>query len=442
MKKILLLLLLLQRVGFAQTHALDSLWAQPEVEKRIQEGIEAHRKGEFTLHFPDAKGTFQIEVKQVKHAFLFGSNIFMLHGFKTPAQNQRYETVFKELFNLACVPFYWKTLEPQQGKLRYEAGSPEIYRRPPPDVVLDFCRKNGITPKGHTLVWDNATHAVPDWLPRDTSKIQPLIDQRIKQLAERYGETVKTWDVVNEVLKDHPAIPMPPEYPLKAFHTAQRHFPAETRLFLNEVTTESWQNYHREYTPFNLLISHLKHKGARIDGLGLQFHFFSDALHHSVVAGKAMKPADLYQALDLYGTHHLPIHVSEITIPTLPNTPEGLETQAKLTRNFYRLWFSHPAVESIIWWNVADGTAVAGEDKWRGGFLDESLQPKPSYHTLNTLLNQEWKTNFKATVSNKTHVFKGFYGDYVVKVTRQGKTTEHPFSIQRDSPNQLAISFN
>lgn len=442
MKKLLLLLLVVSSGVYAQNTALDSLWAHPETEKRIQEGIEANRKGEFTLNFPDANGAIQIEVKQLKHAFLFGSNIFMLKGFRTAAQNERYETVFKELFNLACVPFYWKTLEPQQAKLRYEAGSPEIYRRPPPDVVLDFCKKNGITPKGHTLVWDNTAHSVPDWLPKDTSKIQPLIDLRIRQLAERYGSTVKTWDVVNEVLKDHPAVPMPPEYPLKAFMTAQRSFPSDTRLFLNEVTNESWQNYHREYTPFNLLINDLKNRGARIDGLGLQFHFFSEPLHHSVVAGKAMKPNDLFKALDLYGTHNLPIHVSEITIPALPHTPEGLENQAKLTRHFYRLWFSHPAVESIIWWNVADGTAVAGEDKWRGGFLDENLQPKPAYHALNTLINQEWKTTFMATISNKSHSFKGFYGDYVVKVTRQGKTTEHTFSIKKDSPKQLEISLN
>lgn len=440
MKKLILLLLLGYIHTFAQTSRYDSLWNNAAVEKRIAEGIEKNRKGDFTLLFPNLKGNAQIEIQQVKHEFQFGSNIFMLKGFKTDAENQRYEEVFKSLFNTACVPFYWKDLEPEQGKPRFAANSAFIYRRPPPDLVLDFCQKNGITPKGHTLVWDNTAHAVPTWLTKDTSKIQPFIDARIKTLAERYGSQVKTWDVVNEVLADHPNVPMPPDYALKAFKTAQKYYPASTRLFINEVTTLSWQNYHRDYTPYKLLIENLKHKGARIGGIGLQFHFFSEPLHHDVAAGKAMRPEDLFKALDLYGQFNLPLHVSEITIPTLPNTKEGLENQAKMTRNFYRLWFSHAAVEAIIWWNVADGTAVAGEDKWRGGFLDEALQPKPSYHALNSLINQEWKTKINTNVTGKSYSFRGFYGEYVAKITVNGKTVEKRFVVGKNQPKELNIT--
>lgn len=414
-------------------------WNDPAVKQRIDEGIEKHRKGDASIIFSNLKGDAKIEIKQLKHGFLFGSNIFMLNGFKTAAENLRYETVFKELFNLACVPFYWKTLEPEQGKPRYTANSSFIYRRPPPDPVLDFCAKNGITPKGHTLVWDNPTHSIPAWLPVDTSKIQPLIDARIKELALRYGSKIKTWDVVNEVLKDHPDVPMPPEYALRAFRAAQKYFPTSTRLFINEVTTESWQNFHREYTPYKLLIDHLRQKGIKIGGIGLQFHFFSESLHQDVLAGKAMKPSDLFRSLDLYAQYKVPVHVSEITIPTLPNTAEGLKNQAELTRNFYRLWFSHPAIEAIIWWNVADGTAVAGEDKWRGGFLDEALQPKPSFQALNQLINQEWKTNFSTNTDKTSFSFRGFYGDYVATISANGKTIEKRFSIQKGMKNQLNI---
>lgn len=42
---------------------------------------------------------------------------------------------------------------------------------------------------------------------------------------------------------------------------------------------------------------------------------------------------------------------------------EGWQTQATLTRNFYSLWFSHAAVETIIWWNAVNATALKGEDK-------------------------------------------------------------------------------
>lgn len=421
----------------------DSLWSNAAVEQRIQQGIEKNRKGDAAILISTKNGKLpknaKIEVQQLTHDFQFGSNIFMLNGYQKPEQNKRYEEVFKSLFNTACVPFYWKTLEPEEGKLRYEAGSKEIYRRPPPDVVLDWCEKNGITPKGHTLVWDNVTHANPEWMPRDTAIMQQKINQRISQLGKRYGDRVKTWDVVNELLSYHAtAIQMPDNYGLKAFQQFSKSFPKTTRGFINE-TTSIWTNYHREYSPYNLLIENTRLKGAKIDGIGLQFHFFSEPLHYDVVAGKSITPKTVFDVLDLYGKYKLPIHISEITIPTLPFDETGLQNQAKMTRNFYRIWFSHEAVEAIVWWNVSDGTAVAGEDKWRGGFLNEDMSPKPSYHALNDLINKEWKTTFTKNIDSNNVAFRGFYGEYMVKITVGKQVTEKKFLIKKGQKNELSI---
>jgi len=432
----LLVLLSLKTIpSTSQTTTYDSLWNDPVVEKRIAEGIEQHRKENFTLTFPNLKGTAEIEIQQVKHDFLFGANIFMLKGFKTEAQNRRYEEVFTSLFNLACVPFYWKTLEPEQGKPRFAANSAPIYRRPPPDLVLDFCEKNAITPKGHTLVWDNPTHAVPEWLPRDTSKIQPLIDFRITQLSELYSNKIQTWDVVNEIRNRHMHVPMPRDFALKAFEQAAKTYPPNAKLMINE-TTSIWYDRKREYSYYYLVIENLLLRKAKIDGIGLQCHFFhGEQEFQDVLQGKTMSPAHIWEILETYATFGKPLHISEITIPTLTNLPDGEATQAKVTRHLYRLWFSHPAVESIIWWNLADGTAVAGEDKWRGGFLNEDLSPKPSYHVLNDLINKEWKTNVKQTLKNERSLsFRGFHGEYLVKV-KTGKTTKE-YRVQLNKDNQ------
>ncbi|WP_149244145.1 endo-1,4-beta-xylanase [Dyadobacter sp. 32] len=422
----------------------DSLWADPSVESRIQSGIEKNRKANATITLNVRKGKLprgaKIEIHQLTHDFQFGSNIFMLDGYAKPEQNTRYEAVFKELFNLACVPFYWKTLEPKEGVLRYDASSSKIYRRPPPDPVLDFCEKNGITPKGHTLVWDNVSHANPVWMPRDTTIMQEKIDLRIRQLGERYGQRVKTWDVVNELLSYHTsAIRMPDNFGLKSFQQFSKSFPKTTRGFINE-TTSIWTNYHREYSPYKLLIDNLKNKGAEIDGIGLQFHFFSETLHQDVVAGKSITPKTVFDVLDLYGAYKLPIHISEITIPALPFNETGLANQAKMTRNFYRAWFSHEAVEAIVWWNVSDGTAVAGEDKWHGGFLNEDLTPKPAYHALNDLINKEWKTSLTKSLDGVEPVsFRGFCGEYSVRISIGKETIEKKFTIKKGQQNELSI---
>lgn len=430
----------------AQPVRYDSLWNDPALEARIQQGIETHRKGDFTVTLTDKQGkpmrNATVEIRQVRHEFQFGANLFMLNGFKADAENRQYENVFKSLFNTACVPFYWKTLEPEPGKVRFAANSTPIYRRPPPDAVVDFCKKNGLAPKGHTLVWDHPVHAVPDWLPTDTTEIKRLITQRIRQLAERYGNDVLTWDVVNEVLQSHPQIPLPRNYALFAFGEAQRLFPKSTRLMINEVTTSSWQNYRKEYSPYYLLIENLKAKGASIGGIGLQFHFFNEQLHEDVANGITMRPQDIINALDLYGQFGVPLHVSEITIPTLPYNQMGLERQATMTRNFYRLWFSHPAVEAIIWWNVADGTALAGEDKWNGGLVNKDFSPKPSYTVLNDLINQEWKTNLTVQQTDTAPVqFRGFYGEYIIRVKQGKKVMEQRVRFLKDGKNETEIIF-
>lgn len=417
----------------------DSLWNDIALQKRISDGIEKNRKGDFTIHWKNGTGKTEIEITQVSHDFSFGANAFMVNGFETARRNKQYEEVFSSLFNMASVPFYWKTLEPERGALRFAANSTPIYRRPPPDAVLAFCRKYNIRPKGHTLVWNHPDHSIPEWLPKDTAAVEALIEQRIKTIAQRYGASIKTWDVVNEALKDFPQVVLPKDYVWKAFQTAQKYFPVSTELMINEVTSV-WEKIEGEQSPYYRLIQGLMNRGAAIDAIGLQFHFFSERLHNDVVAGKAMTPSSQFAVLDLYGGFGKPLHVSEITIPTLPNNGEGRKIQATLTRNFYRLWFSHPAVGAIVWWNVVDGTALGGEDKWNGGLVNNDFSPKPSCEVLDALINKEWKTAVAKTIVNqKRFSFRGFYGDYVVRIKQGKKVSEHKISFRKNGKKTLSL---
>ncbi|RYY23040.1 MAG: glycoside hydrolase family 10 [Chitinophagaceae bacterium] len=434
MKKIASLFIILIHflvVGAQQTR-LDSLWADAGIEKRIADGIEMHRKGDIIFNIPTYKGKSEITIRQINHEFQFGANAFMVKGMESETRNRQYEDSFSRVFNLAAVPFYWQTLEPKRGILRYAANSEKIYRRPPPDVVLEFCRKYNIIPKGHTLVWNNPTHAVPTWMPKDTVEIEKLISKRISEIGEKYGKDITTWDVVNEALHYFPEVAMPSDFVYKSFKAAMKSFPASTKLMINEVTS-IWQNNQQEYSPYYMMIQNLLLRECKIDAIGMQFHFFSEMLHQNVSAGTAMTPKQLFAALDLYGRFNKPLHISEITIPTLPYNAEGQLIQSKLTRNFYRLWFSHPSVEAIIWWNLVDGTAVKGEDKWNGGLLNNDFSAKPSYTALNGLINEEWKTRIDTTISGKDNfLFRGFFGDYEVTIKQGKKITKMKLRLSRD----------
>jgi hypothetical protein len=53
-----------------------------------------------------------------------------------------YRERFSELFNYAVAPLYWDTLEPEEGKPRFdEKTSPNIDRRPPLDNIR-LCKDN------------------------------------------------------------------------------------------------------------------------------------------------------------------------------------------------------------------------------------------------------------------------------------------------------------
>lgn len=423
--------------------AYDQQWQAPQTVQRIEEGIRQHRMGAATIQLTDAKGkalkNAAVTVEQVRHEFLFGSNIFMLNGYNTPEKNRRYEAVFTQLFNFASAPFYWKDLEPSQGQIRFASNSPAIYRRPPPDAVLAFCQQHNITVKGHTLQWDHPQHSIPAWLPKNEAQIERLSAQRIGQIAQRYGKTIPIWDVVNEVIARKTEVKMPKDFAFKAFKEAEKQFPAGTQLLINE-TTGAWSPFKGEYTPYYLLIQNLMLRGARIDGIGLQFHLFSEQLTADVVSGKAMTPAQLFEVLDGYGDFNLPLHITEITLPALPKGPEGLANQAKMVRNFYRLWFSHPKVEAITWWNVADGSALPGEDKWMGGLLNEDLTVKPSYEVLNDLLNKEWKTRLSSRTDTSGKLqFKGFYGDYRLTIKTKGKTIQKTIKLSKGGPTDFTV---
>ena len=113
---------------------------EEETKERSEHGIEQNRKGFAKITIKDKSGNpiigQIIKVKQKKHEFLHGANIFMLDELETEEKNNIYKELFKDAFNEATLPFYWSDLEPIQGKPRFEKDSPKVYRRPAPDLYL------------------------------------------------------------------------------------------------------------------------------------------------------------------------------------------------------------------------------------------------------------------------------------------------------------------
>lgn len=435
-------------VGYvnAQSPVYQQLWRDPAIEERIVAGIKANRMGWATLRFTDARNrpltNVEVGVEQTGHEFLFGANIFMLGGFDTAEQNRRYEEAFKSLFNYATVPFYWSDLEPEPGKPRFAKDSPPIYRRPPPDAVVEFCRRAGLAMKGHPLVWHQW---YPKWRPDDPQEVMRRVEQRLAEIAARYGAAIPRWEVVNEPLERHLHADkwcnLPEDYVVRSLSAAAERFPAADRLMLNEATKFSWLEFDEDRSPYYRLIRDLIRempgRGVRVDEFGMQLHIFSEQVWRLVLAGERFAPARLFKVLDRYADFGRPIHITELTIP---GAPEGEREQATVARNFYRLWFSHPRVEAISWWNLVDGTAAGTENKGRAGLLRPDFSAKPAFDALDQLINKEWKTKLQLRSARHSEVkFQGFYGDYVVTARRGARTVRQRIRLHKGGAHQFTL---
>ena len=420
---------------------------------KINSGIEMYRKGYFKINFTDSEGNpvngAKITVRQKKHAFRFGCNIFKLKCFKPEEENRLYEEKFKKLFNMATTPFYWADFEPENGKMRFEKDSVFIDRRIPPELSLEFCRANDIELKGHPLYWQAM---VPDWLPGDFEEIKPYLMRRLEAIAERYDGVIKSFDCVNEasympMRDDEPGAksthyrnfnPLSGDYAEWVFKAADRYF-KKSKLVLNETTFPWKHEFKKELSHYYLLAENLIQKGCRIDTIGLQYHNFSSEDTIYELNDFCYNPKHLYKVMDCYGKLGRPLSISEITIPGYDD-----EIQAETVKNLYRIWFSHKDVESIIYWNLGDNCAISqndgwAEDKYKSGLVRNDFSEKPSYKVLDNLINHEWKTEFVRETRENHLYFKAFYGDYQVIVERDGKKVTRDLKLSKNGYDEFSF---
>lgn len=397
-----------------------------ETQAKIDRDIERNRKADAFLDLDIRPGT-KVRVEQTSHQFLFGANIFLFGDLKTPDMNARYESTFGSLFNAATIPFYWKTLEPEQGKPRYEAGSSYEYRRPPPDPVIDFCESKGINMNGHPIIYGMRKWAHPVWMPDDRKAMEPIFQAHVRELAERYQGRLHRWDVVNEPIDQANRGLMPDDYTYKTFIWAMRYFPEAVKFNINDCDIHSPPTLFRRYVE---LIRNLTDRGIRIDNVGVQMHIFNPEESRRIAGGEdALTPDKIYEILDCLKEAERPVHISEVTVSAPDDTETGSKIQAEITKNLYRLWFSYPSVMGITWWNVVDGGAAPGEPSF-SGIYDKMMAPKTVYHILDDLINHQWETNITVTADKNGSIrFRGFRGNYLLSWKEKGKEKSMEFRL-------------
>ena len=405
--------------------------------------IETHRKGNAVVRLfgPDGKplaGGLDVKIEQKRHKFLFGCNIFKLYKCRTADDNAAYEKYFDELLNFATLPFYWWNYERQQGK-------PDDERT---DQIVRWCKDHGFTTKGHPLAWN---YVDPQWLGDDPETAMKAQLKRIGRCVRRFKNDIDIWDVVNEAThydREHVKKQAPilteairkmgvDNYIREAFKVAREANPGAT-LLINDYKTD------RDYE--EKVISKLVDKRGKplYDVVGIQSHMHGGRW-------TAQKAWDVCERFAKFGK---PLHFTEATLVSgeqgwdlrtkrqdrnfrWVSTEEGEERQARDVAEFYRILFSHPAVEAITWWDFTDQKA------WQeapAGLLRDDMTPKPAYEELKGLVKGKWWTKTQATVEPGGQArFRGFFGQYEVIAPVGGRKLTGEFWFDKSARDATEV---
>ncbi len=392
---------------------------------QADERIARHRKGTAVLSLVGPNGQVfppgvRLEIRQRRHKFLFGCNIFKLGRCRTAADNAAYEEHFADLLNYATLPFYWWQYEFQKGR-PMDDRTEEIVR---------WCKAHDVTTKGHPLAWN---YVDPRWLTGTPEEVMQLQFERVGRCVERFKGGIDIWDVVNEATeydreelkKRAPKLTEAiakmgiGEYVRTAFTVARKANPQAT-LLINDYRTG------RDYQ--DKVIKELVDKEGKplYDVIGIQSH-----MH-----GGYWGAAQTWDACERFAKYGKPLHFTETTVVSGPKkgstwvtTPEGEQQQAKAVTEFYTILFSHPAVEGITWWDFTDQGA------WQAapaGLVRDDMTPKPAYEQLHDLVKGKWWTKAEAeTGPNGQATLQGFYGQYNVDATLGSRRLTGRFSLDR-----------
>lgn len=429
------------------------------MQQPVAANIEKYRKGDAAVTLTDETGApvanADIRVNQTGHEFRFGANLFMLDEMETPEKNEKYKQIFAGTFNMATLPFYWSATEPEEGKHRLEIGSERMYRRPPIDLCLAFCEEHGIEPREHGLAYEQWA---PEWLyGADIPTTKAALENRFRELSKRYAHRIPTIEVTNEMYwkSGRTAFYDSPDYVAWCFKLAEKYFP-NNELVVNETTRFTWEGCARPTDPYYSYVESSILKGARIDAIGMQFHGFLKRENEYEGTRQRYDPKEVYRHMDLYAQLADRLQVTEVTFPAYSWTDEDEQIQAELLENMYSIWFSHPNMEQIIYWNLVDGYAhlwrvdeetlrkslgnmTIGENYYHGGLFRHDFTPKPAWFKLKQLLEKTWHTEEALCTDQNGRIrFRGFYGDYEA-VLPDGRKANFKLSSKDDNKLTLTL---
>lgn len=283
----------------------------------------------------------------------------------------------------------WYDLRPSRERFVYDL----------PDKQIAFATGNGMTLRGHTLVWYGA---MPDWTKTiaSASEAERELVGHIETVVGRYRGRIKSWDVVNEPIPDDPASRsdirpsiwqqrMGESHIALALRTAARADP-DAQLVMNEYDIEFvGARFRRKREAFLRLIRDLKLRNVPLHAIGLQGH-----LRGELPIDREGLSAFIAECRSM----GLKVLVTELDVidDKLPGPPEVRDILvASRVYDFLDAIRVSSPIDSILTWGITDRhTWVPIYFKRTDGFvnrplpLDADYRPKPMMRVIEHFLRE------------------------------------------------------
>jgi endo-1,4-beta-xylanase len=311
---------------------------------------------------------------------------------------------------LEIVKRHFSTISPE-NVLKWDAVHPEPVRFEfaAADQYVALGAKHGLFVVGHVLVWHQQT---PSWVfeaargsTLDSKLLLARLRAHIKTVVGRYRGRVQAWDVVNEAFEDDGAWRKTPwyatlgeEYVWRAFEFAHEADP-EAQLYYNDYNL--WKKPKRQAAV--RLVTSLRERGIRIDGIGEQGHWLLDGppledIEAAVVDLAKVSRQVMITELDI---DPLPrpeeligadvskrIELTPELDPYADGLPEDLQQRlARRYRDIFTVFARHRALSRVTFWGITDADTWLNNWPVQGRtnhplLWDRQGRPKPAFDAV------------------------------------------------------------
>ena len=381
-------------------HELDHPW-RAEAARRI----EKYRKGDLTVTVVDADGTpvpqDTVQVDMTRHAFGWGSAMYIWAFAGESEKAQTYKKHFLELFN---------TVVPENGLKwsTWEQENAQPYTR----AMVKWAHENKCEVRGHTLVWPSWSRSPKrlEAFKNQPDKLEAEIEKHIRDIVLANKGLIREWDVMNEPTTNYDFMKLlGEEAPADWFKLAAQLDP-DALLFLNENQILAGT----KLKSLELYLDRLLKYGAPLGGIGIQGHL-------GVGTAAPMKMLSIYDRLSRY---NVPLAITELDV-----LHEDPELQAMYLRDVLICAFSHPSVESVTFWGFWDGRHWLNNTP----LYNKDWTPKPGLDVYKKLVLNEWWTRETLTTDQQGRAgTRGFLGTYSIHVEHEGQSTTSETVLSRD----------